>query len=336
MSESITREPGLVKIDPEWEAFEKQFPVPPLLGSPQQLRLLLKFPKNNTPPVGFSVRDVEIPGYEGATNQLRLYTPNDSSKPLPVVIYVHGGGWTIGDLDSEDKVCRTMCYSAGVIVASVDYRNTREPLPDQPGGCLARSALGKSSVLLTIKQTVNEQQVFNNIESLGGASDKVIMGGLSAGGNIAAVLAQRARDVGNITFRGQILRIPIVVHTDAIPSELDFSSYVENANAPILPSAAVTQCLGYYGAPPEDIRISPLLAKDHSDLPPAYIQVAGADPLRDDGFAYAEKLQKAGVPVRLSVYAGFPHAFMNLPLRSAIKSDEDLIKAIKWMLEIQT
>ncbi|CAG7560636.1 unnamed protein product [Fusarium equiseti] len=143
-------------------------------------------------------------------------------------------------------------------------------------------------------QTVNKEKVLNNIGSLGGASDKVIIGGLSAGGNIAAVIAQRARTAGNITFRGQILRVPLVVHTDALPQDFNFSSYTENANSPILSAAAVTQCLGYYRAPPEDIRISPLLANDFSGLPPAFIQIAGADPLRDDGFAYAERLQKAG------------------------------------------
>ena len=110
----------------------------------------------------------------------------------------------------------------------------------------------------------------------------------------AAVLAQRARDTQRVPFRGQILRVPLVVHTHALPASVDFSSYTENSNAPILPAAAVTQCLNYYGPPPEDIRISPLLAKDLSGLPSAYFQIAGADPLRDDGFAYAEKLQQAG------------------------------------------
>lgn len=84
------------------------------------------------------------------------------------------------------------------------------------------------------------------------------------------------------------------MHPKAQPAELDFSSYQENADAPILPSASVTQFLGYYNAPPEDIRASPLLASDLSGLPRTYIQIAGADPLRDDGFAYAEKLQQAG------------------------------------------
>ncbi|KAF5241077.1 hypothetical protein FANTH_9295 [Fusarium anthophilum] len=258
MSESIIREPGLAKIDPEWEAFEKQFPVPPLLGTPQQLRLRLKFPKTNSPPVGYSIRDVEVPGYLGATNQLRLYTPNDSSEPLPVVIYVHGGGWTIGDLDSEDKVCRTMCNSAGVIVASVDYRKA----PENPFPIGLEDAW--QGVLWASLPCYNH--------------DRLLMGN------------SRSRTES-----------PKFVHTDAIPRELDFTSYAENATAPILPAAAVIQCLGYYGAPPEDIRISPLLAKDHSGLPPAYIQVAGADPLRDDGFAYAERLQKAGIPVRVKL-----------------------------------
>ncbi|KAJ4312208.1 hypothetical protein N0V84_010049 [Fusarium piperis] len=129
----------------------------------------------------------------------------------------------------------------------------------------------------------------------------------------AAVLAQRARDVENVAFSGQVLRNPLVVHTDALPSDLDFSSYTENVNAPVLPTPAVTQCLNYYGAPPEDIRVSPLLATDLSGLPPAYIQIAGADPLRDDGFAYSERLHRAG----------------------AQKSDEDLIKAIEWLTGTQ-
>lgn len=149
--------------------------------------------------------------------------------------------------------------------------------------------MGRLSMPLR-RLAVNRAQVFENIDSLGGASDKIIIGGLSAGGNIvcaspvhfstyscksthsckAAVLAQRASSAANITFRGQILRVPLAVHQDALPREFDFSSYTENATAPILPAAAVTQCLGYYGAPPEDIRVSPLLAKDFSGLPPAY------------------------------------------------------------------
>lgn len=90
--------------------------------------------------------------------------------------------------------------------------------------------------------------------------------------------------------------------------------------------------LDFYNPPPEDLRISPLLAKDFSGLPPAYVQIAGADPLRDDGFAYVEKLQEAGVPVRVDVYPGMPHGFMQFPLKTSQRSDEDLIKAVEWLV----
>lgn len=138
------------------------------------------------------------------------------------------------------------------------------------------------------------------------------------------------------------------MHPKAQPADLDFASYEENASAPILPSASVTQFLNYYNAPPDDIRMSPLLASDLSGLPRTYMQIAGADPLRDDGFAYAEKLEQAGydgslslisvltisirVPIKVSVYPGLPHGFMMLPLATSVKSDQDLAEAIKWII----
>lgn len=153
--------------------------------------------------------------------------------------------------------------------------------------------------------------------SLGGSRDRVVLGGLSAGANMVsdipigplsgsrliartdncqqtAVLTQRARDTDYVSFCGQILRCPLVVHPAAQPPGMDFSSYKENVDAPILPSAAVTQYVEWYNPIPEDIRMSPLLATDFRGLPPAYVQIAGADPLRDDAFAYVEKLEEAG------------------------------------------
>ncbi|KAM5349427.1 hypothetical protein ACJ41O_005932 [Fusarium nematophilum] len=245
---------------------------------------------DDSAPIGFSIKQIPVPGYQGWTNQARIYTPDAQCAQHAVIIYVHGGGWTVGDLDSEDAVCRTMCKSTGAVVVSVDYRKAPEnPFP-----------IGLDDVW--------------------------------AGVLWAAVLAQRARDTKRVTFCGQILRIPMVVHPKAQPADLDFSSYDDNANAPILPSASVTQFLGYYNAPPEDIRVSPLLAADLSGLPCTYIQIAGADPLRDDGFAYAEKLQQAGVPVKVSIYPGLPHGFMMLPLAASATSNQDLTKAIKWMI----
>ncbi|UPL03680.1 hypothetical protein LCI18_014614 [Fusarium solani-melongenae] len=316
MSSSSIRKPGLAEISPEWTELAKHVQIPALLGDPVELRQM-KFPRDDSPPVGFSIKQIPVPGYQGWTNQARIYTPNVQHKARAVVIYVHGGGWTVGDLDSEDAVCRTMCKSSGVVVASLDYRKAPEnPFP-----------IGLEDVWAGVLW------VFDNIESLGGDPAKIILGGLSAGGNITAVLAQRARETKKVSFCGQILRIPLVVHPKAQPAGLDFSSYQENADAPILPSASVTQFLGYYNAPPEDTRMSPLLASDLSGLPRTYIQIAGADPLRDDGFAYAEKLQQAGVPVKVNVYPGLPHGFMMLPLATSQKSDEDLTKAIEWMVK---
>ncbi|KAH6976581.1 Alpha/Beta hydrolase protein, partial [Ilyonectria destructans] len=198
---------------------------------------------------------------------------------------VYGGGWTIGDLDSEDAVCQTLCRANNVVV------------------------------------------VFGNLESLGGKSDYVIIGGLSAGANIAAALVQRARENNRVSSRGQILRVPLVVHPAVQPANLDFSSYKENAEAPFLPTTAVMQLLDWYNPVPDDVRMSPLLATGFSGLPPAYMQIAGVDPLRDDGFAYAEK-----VPVRVSVYPGLPHGFTLFPIKTKDESDQDLIQAVKWLI----
>ncbi|KPM44871.1 hypothetical protein AK830_g1591 [Neonectria ditissima] len=316
MQSPIVRPHGLATISPEWTEFSKHVHVPPLLGTPEKLRQM-KSPPDESPPVGFSIEQISIPGHDGWTNQARIYKPDVPCEPRAVVIYIHGGGWVIGDLDSEDAVCRTICKSTRAVVVSLDYRKAPEnPFP-----------IGLEDVWAGVIWA------FDHIESFGEDSSRVILGGLSAGGNITAVLAQRARETKQVSFCGQILRIPLVVHPKAQPADLDFSSYDDNANAPVLPSPAVTQFLDYYQAPPKDIRISPLLATELSGLPRTYIQIAGADPLRDDGFAYADKLQKAGVPVKVSIYPGLPHGFMMLPLPTSLKSDEDLIEAIDWMIK---
>ncbi|KAH6976689.1 Alpha/Beta hydrolase protein [Ilyonectria destructans] len=316
---------ALAKISSEWTEFSKKTPLPPPFGTPEQLRQQLKsYPK--APKLeGVSINQVTGPEREEG-NQIRIYTPDVPSTNGAVIIYVHGGGWTMGSLDSEDAICQTLCKGNKVVVASVDYRKAPEhPFPT--------GVEDVWSSILWVTNNSPQTQIFNNIERLGGSRDRVVLGGLSAGANITAALAQRASDTEHVSFCGQILRCPMVVHPAVHPPGMDFSSYEENVNAPMLPSAAVAQFVRWYNPIPEDVRMSPLLATDFSGLPPAYVQIAGADPLRDDAFAYVEKLEQAGVPVRVSVYPGLPHGFQCLPLEATKKSDEEMIQTVKWFIK---
>ncbi|UPK96298.1 hypothetical protein LCI18_007233 [Fusarium solani-melongenae] len=310
---SSYRRPGLGELSAEW----KEVSSMPLTGDPVKLReayekLLATEPAD---PVRFSIKTVSVLGYGGYKNQVRIYEPDRGLADAPVLIYVHGGGWTVGSLDSEDPVCRAVCRGNNIIVVSVDYRKAPEnPFPT-----------GLEDVWAAVLW------VFDNLNYLGTHSDKIIMGGLSAGANITAALTHRAKEA-KLALKGQILRIPMVVHPEAQPAGLDFGSYQENVNSPLLSVKDIMQTLEWYKPVPTDLRMSPLLAQDFSELPPAYFQVAGADPLRDDAFAYMEKLEQAGVPVRASIYSGQPHGFMNLPSDRTTKSNEDLIEAVKWLI----
>ncbi|KAK5293361.1 hypothetical protein LTR99_009807 [Exophiala xenobiotica] len=204
-----------------------------------------------TEPVGHTIREQTIDAFQGAKGTVRIYTPNELPKPAKTIAYLHGGGWTIGDLDSEDAVCRLLCTETKSVIVSIDYRKAPEnpfpvPLEDAWAGVLW-----------------------------------------------ATVLTQRARDIGTVSFRGLILRNPMVCHPDAHPQDLNFDSYIENKDAALLPAAAVHNFVGFYNPPPNDNRFSSLLTEDLTGLPPSYIQVSGADPLRDDGIHYARKLENA-------------------------------------------
>ncbi|KAH6977594.1 Alpha/Beta hydrolase protein [Ilyonectria sp. MPI-CAGE-AT-0026] len=256
MSSASHRKQDLAKISSEWTEFTKRIPLPSPFGTPEQLRQHLEsYPK--APKLeGVSIKQVTGPKRDKG-NQIRIYTPTPYPRmeliKLIVVVYssVHAGGWTVGNLDSEDAVCQTLCKENKVVVASVDYKKAPEhPFPT-----------GVKDVWASILW------IFQNMASLGGNRDRVVLGGLSAGANMTAVLTQRARDTDHVSFCGQILRCPLVVHPAAQPLGMDFSRYKENVDAPILPSAAVAQYVEWYNPIPEDICMSPLLATDFRGLP---------------------------------------------------------------------
>jgi acetyl esterase len=240
-----------------------------------------------------SVADRTIPGPAGEI-PVRIYQPHGAGVK-PVLLYFHGGGWVIGTLDSYDATCRELAQGAGCVVVSVDYRLAPEHrYPAAPDDCYA--AL---------------KWVAANAASLGADANRLAVGGDSAGGNLSAVVSQMARDKGGPAIRFQLLIYPV---TDA-----DFTrgSYASNAEGYLLTTASMHWFWDHYL--PEkpkraDAYASPLRARDLSGLPPAWVCTAEFDPLRDEGEAYAKRLQEAGVTTQLTRFDGLIHGFISMGL----------------------
>ena len=236
-------------------------------------------------------RDLAIPG-SGGEIPIRVYRP-DVGTPAPVLVYYHGGGWVVGTLDSIDEVCRTIARRAGCIVVSVDYRLAPEhPFP--AGVDDAYAAL---------------EWVAEHAPTFGGDPGSLCVAGTSAGGNLAAVTALRAREEGGSDLAHQLLLYPITDHA------FDTDSYGENADGPLLTRADMEWFWDLYLRSPVDGHnpfASPLRASDLSGLPPATVVTAGFDPLRDEGAAYADRLAAAGVDVDHRHYPDMVHGFLSL------------------------
>jgi acetyl esterase len=236
------------------------------------------------------VRDIRIPGPSGEI-PVRMYTP-DVQKPAPVLIYFHGGGWVLGDLDSHDHVCRAMANAVPCVVASVDYRlapETKFP-----------AAVEDSYAAL--------EWIAANAGELGIDSGRIAVGGDSAGGNLAAVICQMARDRKGPKPVYQVLIYP------ATDMRMVAPSMEENSEGPLLTKAAMAWFIDHYLRGEKDKLdplASPLLAADLTGLPAAFILTAECDPLRDEGEDYGQKLKSAGVPVEVKRYAGMPHGFFS-------------------------
>lgn len=241
--------------------------------------------------VGTTDRTFTGPSGELRARVYRSRRPHVGERPL--VVYFHGGGFVLGDLNQSDWLCSSVAARTGAVVVSIGYRLA----PSHP-----HPAAVDDSYAGLVWAAEHAAEL--------GAGGPVGVMGESAGGNLSAVVCLLARDRGGPAIAHQALIYPATDLTMASPSIRN------NANAPILSEAEIVAFRRHYlgtSADPADPLVSPLLAKDHAGLPPALIQVAEHDPLRDDGVRYAQALREAGVPVRLTEYVGMPHGFLNFP-----------------------
>lgn len=240
------------------------------------------------------VSDRTIDGPNGSIN-VRVYTPTGAAVgPLPCLVYFHGGGWVIGDIQTLDTVCRAVANRSGAKVVSVDYCLSPEhKFPEPLDDCLAAT-----------------KWVAENGGEIGVDGSRIAVGGDSAGGNMAAAVALRARDEGGPAIALQVLVYPVTDHS------FDTESYTVNADGYLLTKDMMVWFWDHYLNSEADGRnpwASPLRADDLAGLPPAIVITAEYDPLRDEGEAYAGRLREAGVPVVQTRYDGMIHGFWQMP-----------------------
>ena len=244
-------------------------------------------------PAVAAVKDISISGPHGPL-LLRSYRPLGSKdhQALPVLIYIHGGGWTVGDIETHDVLCRQLANETPCAVISVDYRLAPEhKFPVAVDECIAAT-----------------RWVAENAVNLGLDKNRIAIGGDSAGGNLAAVVALDARD-----HQGPALCFQLLIYP-ATDQNCTSKSHMNNGKGYFLTRELISYFRDNYleAKDRDDWRASPLLAKDHSRLPPALVMVAGFDPLIDEGEAYANKMRAAGVHVTTIHYADMIHGFLRL------------------------
>ena len=242
---------------------------------------------------GATLTDGVVAGGAGSI-PIRIYRPDrPAADPLPLVVNFHGGGWVLGSLDLADWLCSNVAGAVGAAVVSIDYRLApTHPWPAAAEDCYA--------ALVDVVARATE---------FGADAQRLAVMGDSAGGNLAAVVALMSRDRSGPPISFQALIYPATDLTWSSPS------VEQNAEAPVLTKADCIAFRDHYvgGQDLCDPYVSPLYAPDHTGLPPALVQVAEHDPIRDDGLRYAAALQAAGGTVRTTTYVGMPHGYMSFP-----------------------
>jgi acetyl esterase len=260
----------------------------------REFYLAARVVSNPEPPELERVEELAISAPSG-TLPARLYVPKRLRKTrglAPCLVFFHGGGWVIGNLETHDVVCRKLAVEGELIVISVDYRLS----PEHKFPAAVEDAMSAT------------QWVAANAERLGLDASRLLVGGDSAGGNLAAVVTLAARDADGPKIAGQLLIYP----------STDFSrkhgSHREPETSILLTHSVIGWFMNHYlgDADSNDWRASPSRAKTFKGLPPAYVLTAGADPLRDEGDEYAARLKQAGVSVTYRHFPGQFHGFFTM------------------------
>jgi acetyl esterase len=248
--------------------------------------------------------------------RLRIYTPKADS-PYPLVVFFHGSGFVLCSLDTHDGMCRNLCAGADCVVVSVDYRLAPEhKFPTGLNDCVAAT-----------------RWAIEHAREFGADPARTVVGGDSAGGNLAAATALRVRDENGPALRGQLLIYPV---TDSHAPGT--SSYAENAEGCGLTRDTMKWFWGHYlaeAAQAANPYAAPLRAGDLRGLPPTLVQTAEYDPLRDEGELYAVRLREAGVPVMLSRWAGMNHGFL-FWVGVVDRAAEAMAEATAWLRRVTT
>jgi acetyl esterase len=273
----------------------------------------LKF--GEEPPIGpVDARDFTVPGKAGPV-PVRLYTPKDAPATTPGIVFFHGGGWVIGDLETHDDVCRRLADMTGYRVLAVDYRLAPEnPFPASHDDCVSAT-----------------EWAFDHAAEIGFDPARIATCGDSAGGNLAASVAITLRDHGRHALAMQVLMYPVTTFTVTTESmdRLAEGYFLTKAGMIYFRDAL----FGNTGLG-SDPRVSVLDVTNLGGLAPAFVSTAGFDPLSDEGAAYAKALDAAGVDVEHHHYEGFIHGFYNLAALAPAVLDAyvDVTKALKKTL----
>jgi acetyl esterase len=292
-------------------------PLPPYYDVPPAVaRRLYRDSRAALTPDSPAVDSVQLrlaPGPAGPV-PVRHYRPKGTAKDarLPALVYYHGGGWVIGDLDTHDVVCRTLANAARCVVLSVEYRKAPEaPFPAAVEDCVAATRWAAAEA-----------------STLGVDAGRLAVAGDSAGGNLAAVMTLLARDAGGPAIAFQVLIYP------ATDQQMRLPSIDRNGDGYMLTKQAIRYFRGHYLPRPGDWldwRASPLLAGSLAGLPPACVLTAGYDPLVDEGQAYADRLAREGVKTEYRHYPDMIHGFITMGrvLDTASAALEDCARVLR-------